>query len=46
VKRGTAVVVGLVVAGLAAGIALKLHGVRKAPEPKPAPVTPPAPEKR
>ena len=41
-KRGTAVVVGLVVAGLAAGIALKIHGVRKPPEPKPVTVPPPA----
>ena len=40
VKRGTAVVVGLVVAGLAAGIALKIHGVRKPPGPKPVPLTP------
>jgi hypothetical protein len=42
VKRGTAVAVGLVVAGLAAGIALKIHGVRKPPEPKPVQVPPPA----
>ena len=45
-KRGTAVAVGLVVAGLAAGIALKIHGVRKPPEPKPVLVPAPAPEKR
>ena len=37
-KRGTAVAVGLVLAGIAAGVALKIHGVRKPPQKPSAPV--------
>jgi hypothetical protein len=42
VKRGTAVAVGLVLAGIAAGVALKIHGVRKPPQP-PQPPSAPSP---